>query len=103
MTQRKLLFGIAAAIVLLGWPWLTEDKFLHNVGVLICLTSIAAASLHLIIRTGHVSLGHAAFAAVGAYGSAITVMRFGLPWPVGLVVGTGAAALLAAIVGPIVL
>ena len=103
MTRRTRNYCVIAAIILLGWPWLTEDKFLHHVGVLICLTAIGAVSLHLIIRTGHVSLGHMAFAAIGAYGSAITVMRLGLPWPVGLLVGTGAAALVAALVGPIVL
>jgi branched-chain amino acid transport system permease protein len=103
MTQRKLVFGIVAAVALLGWPWLTDDKFLHHVGVLIVLTSIGAASLHLIIRTGHVSLGHAAFMGLGAYGSVLTVMRLGLPWPIGLLVGMAAAALLAAVVGPIVL
>src|SRR5436190_12462920 len=103
MAQRNRYLWLLGAIILLGWPWVTDDKFLHHVGVLICLTSIGAASLHLIIRTGHVSLGHAAFAAIGAYGSVITVMRLGLPWPVGMAVGVGAAALLAAIVGPIVL
>jgi branched-chain amino acid transport system permease protein len=103
MRERKRLIIVAAAIVLIGWPWLTDDKFLHHVGVLICLTSIGAASLHLIIRTGHVSLGHAAFMALGAYGSVIAVMRLGLPFPLGLLVGTAAAALLAAVVGPIVL
>ncbi len=104
MTQAKRNYiWVVAAIALLGWPWLTDDKFFHHVGVLICLTSIGAASLHLIVRTGHVSLGHTAFAAIGAYGSVITVMRLGLPWPVGMVVGVGAAALLAAVVGPIVL
>jgi branched-chain amino acid transport system permease protein len=104
MRQAKRTYILViVAIVLLGWPWLTDDKFFHHVGVLICLTSIGAASLHLIIRTGHVSLGHAAFAAIGAYGSTITMMRLELPWPVGLFVGVGAAALLAAIVGPIVL
>jgi branched-chain amino acid transport system permease protein len=103
MSRCRRLSAVAAGIVLVGWPWLTDDKFLHHVGVLICLTSIAAASLHLIIRTGHVSLGHAAFMALGAYGSVIAVMRFGLPWPVGLLVGSAAAAALATIVGPIVL
>ena len=103
MSERKRLYFAIAAVVALGWPWLTDDKFLHHVGVLICLTAIGAASLHLIIRTGHVSLGHAAFMAIGAYGSVLAVMRLGLPWPAGLAVGTGAAALLAAIVGPIVL
>ena len=103
MARRRNHYVVIAAVFLLGWPWLTDEKFLHYVGVLICITAIAAASLHLIIRTGHVSLGHAAFMAAGAYVSVLTVMQLGLPWPVGLIAGTAAAALLAAIVGPIVL
>lgn len=103
MTRRRNHYVVIAAIFLLGWPWLTDKPFLHYVGVLICITAIAAASLHLIIRTGHVSLGHAAFMAAGAYVSVLTVMQLGMPWPVGLIAGTAAAALLAAIVGPILL
>jgi branched-chain amino acid transport system permease protein len=102
-TTRYRPAWIIGASVLLVWPWLTEDKFLHHVGVLICITSIAAASLHLIIRTGHVSLCHTAFMGFGAYGSAIMVMRYGMPWPVGLLVGTALAAAVAALIGPIVL
>src|SRR5262245_39794175 len=100
---RYPLTWIIGAVVLLVWPWLTEDKFLHHVGVLICITAIAAASLHLIIRTGHVSLCHTAFIGFGAYGSTIMVMRYGMPWPVGLLVGTALAAAVAALIGPIVL
>jgi len=103
ITTPQRLTWIFAAIILIGWPWLTEDKFLHHVGVLICITSIAAASLHLIIRTGHVSLCHTAFMGFGAYGSVIMVMRFNMPWPVGLLVGTALAAAVAALIGPIVL
>lgn len=103
MTTRKKVVAILAAVALLGWPWLTDDRFLHHVGVLICLTSIAASSLHLIIRTGHVSLCHTAFMGFGAYGSVLCVMRLGMPWPVGMLVGTGLAAAVAAVIGPIVL
>jgi branched-chain amino acid transport system permease protein len=103
MTGRTRLAWAAGALLLLGWPWLTDDKFLYHVGVLLCIAAIAAASLHLIIRTGHVSLGHAAFMGVGAYGSVLSVMNFGLPWIAGLLIGTAAAAALAAVVGPIVL
>ena len=65
MTRRQI-YWLVAAVAIVGWPLLTDNKFLHNVGVLILLTAIGAASLHLIIRTGHVSLGHAAYIAVGA-------------------------------------
>jgi branched-chain amino acid transport system permease protein len=103
MITRTRLYWFLGVVVLLGWPFLTDDKFLHHVGILLCITAIAAASLHLIIRTGHVSLGHAAFMGVGAYGSVLSVMGFGLPWIAGLLIGTLAAAALAAVVGPIVL
>jgi branched-chain amino acid transport system permease protein len=103
ITTPQRLAWIFAAVILLSWPWLTEDKFLHHVGVLILITSIAAASLHLIIRTGHVSLCHTAFMGFGAYGSTIMVMRFDMPWPVGLLVGIALAAAVAALIGPIVL
>jgi branched-chain amino acid transport system permease protein len=102
-TTRHRLYWLLGGVGLLVWPWLTEDKFLHHVGVLILITSIAAASLHLIIRTGHVSLCHTAFMGFGAYGSTIMVMRYGMPWPVGLLVGTALAAAVAALIGPIVL
>lgn len=101
--STKTLCWALAAVFLLGWPWLTEDKFLHHIGVVVCLTAIAAASLHLIVRTGHVSLCHAAFMGLGAYGSVLTVMKLGLPFPIGLLAGVGCAAGLAAIIGPIVL
>jgi branched-chain amino acid transport system permease protein len=99
----KWIFSLLAAAFLLGWPLVTEDKFFHHVGVLILLTSIGAASLHLIIRTGHVSLCHAAFMGLGSYGSVLSMMQLGLPFPVGLLVGTLAAALLAVLIGPVVL
>jgi branched-chain amino acid transport system permease protein len=99
----KSVLWVLSGVALLVWPLLTEDKFLHHVGVLLLLTAIGAASLHLIVRTGHVSLCHAAFMAFGAYGSVLTVMRLELPFVAGLLVGTSAAALLAAVIGPIVL
>lgn len=101
--MRNTYWWIGGAVVLLVWPWLTEDKFFHHVGVALCLTSIGAASLHLIIRTGHVSLAHAAFMGVGAYACVLTVMKLQLPWAIGLLVGAGAAGLLGAVVGPILL
>ncbi len=103
MRNRRALWGIVGVVVLLGWPWLTDDKFLHHIGVLLCITGIAAASLHLIIRTGHVSLAHAAFMGVGAYGSTLAMMNLHLPWVAGLVIGTVLATVLAAVVGPILL
>ena len=99
--RNAAIVAVIAALVL--WPVLTQDKFFLHVGTRLCFAAIGAASLHLIIRTGHVSLGHTAFMGVGAYTSVYLVMQLKLPFLVGLVAATGASALLALVIGPVIL
>lgn len=95
---------IAVVIVALAaLPIFAQDKFVLSVAVTTFITAIAAASLHLIVRTGHVSLGHAAFMGIGAYVSAIATTNFGLPFPVATCLAFLAPAGLALVVGPILL
>jgi branched-chain amino acid transport system permease protein len=57
-------------------------------------------SLNLLIGyTGMLSLGHAAFFAVGGYGTGLVVKHLGLGMPLALLVGPVAAALAALVVG----
>ena len=90
-------------VALVALPLFGQDKFVLSVAVTTFITAIAASSLHLIVRTGHVSLGHAAFMGIGAYVSAISTMNFGLPFPVSVCLAFLAPAALALIVGPILL
>ncbi|PXW25020.1 branched-chain amino acid ABC transporter permease [Paraburkholderia caballeronis] len=95
---------IAAVVVVLAvLPFFAQDKFVLSVAVTTFITAIAAASLHLIVRTGHVSLGHAAFMGIGAYVSAIATMNFNLPFPLAVCLAFIAPAALALVVGPILL
>ncbi|MCY4096717.1 MAG: branched-chain amino acid ABC transporter permease, partial [Rhodospirillales bacterium] len=71
----------AALVVLaVGLPFVLDDFLIGEVtGVLIW----AIAGMGLMLLTGHagqVSLGHAAFLAVGCYAHAILMDRFGLPF-----------------------
>ncbi|MFN3437427.1 MAG: branched-chain amino acid ABC transporter permease [Acidovorax sp.] len=91
---------LACAVI---WPLLFTSRFGLSLGVLVGLNMIGAVSLHLIIRTGHISLGHAAFMGVGGYACVLFAMKTGLPAWIGLAVGMVAPAILAMIVGPIVL
>lgn len=93
-----VLFAVFATL-----PYLSDDQFSVQLGVTIMITAIAAVSLHLIIRTGHVSLAHAAFMGLGAYGAVIAVMRFNLPFPVAMVVAFLVPAAVALVVGPMLL
>ena len=48
---------------------------------------IAAYSFYVPFKTGQVSLGQAGFMAVGAYAAGIMTVKFGMPFPVGLLFG----------------
>ena len=103
--RRGILWPIAALVLafLIGWPLVAPNPFLFTIGTFIVLNAIGATSLHLIIRTGHISLGHAAFMGVGAYCCVLSVRMLGLPPLLGLAVGMAGAALLALLIGPVVL
>ncbi|PVE22182.1 branched-chain amino acid ABC transporter permease [Microvirga sp. KLBC 81] len=95
--------GVAVAAALAIMPYLFDERFFYHIAIMVCFAAIGASSLHLIIRTGHVSLCHAAFIGVGAYVSANVVMKLGLPFVGGLVAGTLAAAGLGLMIGPVIL
>ena len=99
---RPLLPGVAGPgwppslwRFLVLWPLAVQERFFIHVGILVLLAAIGATSLHLIIRTGHVSLCHASFIGVGAYACVDCVMRLHWPFAAGLAAGAAAAALVA--------
>jgi branched-chain amino acid transport system permease protein len=49
--------------------------------------------------TGLLNFGQAAFALLGAFGLAVSVVRWGLPWWVGILVGVAASVVLALLLG----
>lgn len=110
--SKGLIFGLSglactfaalAILILLMWPLIFDNKFYITIGTMVVLSAIGATSLNLIIRTGHVSLAHAAFMGVAAYTCVLLQMRLGVPFGLALVAGCLASGLLALILGPIVL
>ena len=91
-----VLFGVLQGLIsgrVIGSFWQLNLLFL---GINIILT----ASLNLINGyTGQFSLGHAGFMAVGAYVAAILTTNFHVPFPVALLAGAIAAALLGVLIG----
>ena len=95
--------GRVAAGLTAAWPIVSGEQLLRQRGDFLGLTMIGATSLHLIIRTGHISMAHAAFMGVAGYMAALAITRLALPFPVALMLGCRGAALLALVIGPIVL
>jgi len=68
------------ALAVLVAPWLITDTYLLSLGCLIGVFALAVTGLNLLIgMAGQVSLGQAAFFGLGAYGSGILSVQFGLP------------------------
>jgi len=65
-----------------------------TIGV-IGINALLALSVWVTLYAGQLTLGNAAFMAVGAYGAALLGMRIGVPFPVGLALGALLSAALA--------
>lgn len=91
-----LVYGIALILIQKGIISSYTLRILKNAGIFM----IAAFGLNLILGfTGQLTMGHAAFMAIGAYGSAIMTQNFNAPFPVALIVGVMASGIMAALIG----
>lgn len=99
--------GIAALLLLaalLALPAFEPEPYLLHVLVLTCLYAIPAVGLNLMLGyTGLVSLGHMAFAGVGAYTAAVLMVDHGINFWVALGIATVAAGLAGAAIGAVCL
>jgi branched-chain amino acid transport system permease protein len=97
--RTGLLVWLLAAVLLLT-PFLIRNPY--NLGILnlIGLYVIIVLGLNLFVGyAGQISLGHAAFFGLGAYGSAILTATYGFPpWPT-IILVAAAMALIALILG----
>ncbi len=100
--QSKLIKGkmlLLLAVVFIGIP-LSAHGYLLSVATMVGYTAMGALGVQLLIGyTGLITLGHAAFIAVGAYTSTLLVLRF--PWPT-ILVHWGLAYPISIVVGGIV-
>lgn len=93
--NKKLLYGIALLLAL-GAPFYLYPVFLMKV---LCFALFACAFNLLIGFTGLLSFGHAAFFGGAGYLTGYALKSLGLPTEVGLILGTGFAALIGLLMG----
>lgn len=105
--SRRITPSRAAAILVLivavALPQLTTNQFYVHVANLALLNAIFAMSLGLIASVGQLSLGHAAFAAAGAYLSALGALHLKIPPVFGILIAGLAAGVIAAALGAVIL
>ncbi len=85
--------------LLLAVPHALPNEYYLSICILGCLSAVIAVGLNLLMGyAGQISLGHAAFYGIGAYVTAISTTRFGLPIPAGMGLGVLLSVIVAWIV-----
>ncbi|WP_188074467.1 branched-chain amino acid ABC transporter permease [Pusillimonas sp. ANT_WB101] len=97
-----LALGLAVLAIIVILPWFASQFVLH-LAVLTALNVLVVNGLALISRSGQLSLGHAAFIAIGAYVGVLASQHFGLAFWSSALVGTVATAIIALVLGWIIL
>lgn len=101
LLRGKAPWVTAALIVLFLLP-LFLDRFYVYLAAIILLTGLCATSLNFVLGYGGVfQFHHAVFYGVGAYGTALMIIKSGLsPW-LGFIVGPVAAGIMGFVIGAI--
>ena len=84
-------------------PVITQDVYFLHTAIIIFFNVMMAVSLRLIMSTGQLNLAHAGFAVIGGYTSVLLAMRANLSFWIALPLGGLVAALVAVVVGRIIL
>ena len=102
--SKQILFKSLAlslgAILLLTMPSIVKSAYVLHMIIMIIIYVPLALSQNLITGfTGMLTMGQAAFYGLGAYTSALLVMKLGLPWPMAFLAAGIVAALFGIVVG----
>jgi branched-chain amino acid transport system permease protein len=74
------LVAIALGILALAFPFVASGYHVYQ-GAQVLIYAVALLGLNLLTGiNGQISLGHGAFFAIGGYGAAILITKFGLPY-----------------------
>jgi len=102
-SNRKVVIG-ALLVIGIIIPFVTESTFIIHLLILSYLWAIMAGAYNLLMGyTGLLSLGHAAFYALGAYTSALLATKLGIPWPLGMMAAALVTAIASVFIGLLVL
>ena len=97
--KSTLFHYLALTVGLIVAPLVMSEYWIYII-TMIGINSIVAIGLNLLTGcTGQVSLGHAAFQAIGAYSSAIITLSLALPFPLTMTASGLIASLIGLIVG----
>jgi branched-chain amino acid transport system permease protein len=102
-SKIPLLLLVILLILAVAMPAILNSDFLLSVLIESGAMVLVALGFAAVFRSGQLSLGQAAFAAVGGYAGGILAAKFGFPFWAALLAGGVAAAVVAFLLGVVVL
>ena len=96
---KKRLSSWSLFIIIAVFPFFTQDPYVLNILITTGIWTVAAWGVRLIMSTSQLTLGHAAYMAIGAYASALLVMRVGLSFWIAFPLAGIISALVALLIG----
>jgi branched-chain amino acid transport system permease protein len=94
-----VLLWLVGLALLLAFPFMiNQERYILHVAIVVFFNICLATSMWLIWSLGFVSFAHAGFMGVGAYTSALLLIRLGLPLWVGVWAGALVGGVLALVV-----
>ncbi len=95
----KLISYTFALIVLFVVPLVIRDPFYVDIMIMVAFNCIIALTWRVIMQLGQFSFGHAAFVGIGAYASALMVMKLGVNFWLSLPLSGVITAILSLMIG----
>jgi branched-chain amino acid transport system permease protein len=100
--RTTALLGFAA--LLIAVPFAAPNAYFLDIATKTWINALVCVGLNLLAGyAGQISLGHAAFFALGGYASAILGARYGVPAPLAMLAGAALVAVLALLIGRAIL
>lgn len=101
--KLPLILVLAFIAVAVLFPLLVKDRFTLSILVEAGVMCLFALGFAAVLHSGQLSLGQAAFAAIGGYMAAILATKSGTPFWLALLAGGTASAVIAFILGIVIL
>lgn len=100
--RKDLMPILVLATAAVALPALTSNAFHIHVAVMVAINMVLVTGLSIVARTGRLSMGHSAFAAIGAYSTVLLITKQGMPWLAAAAVGLGLSMVVAFLLGRVI-
>lgn len=100
LDKYKIPVWAIVGVLLLAIPFFGFSQYIMRIFIMIGIYSMLGIGLNILTGyTGQVSLGNAGFFAIGAYTSALLMLRFNVPFLVAMLAGAALSALCGLLLG----